>query len=646
MKKPVPSLPPSRIYRKNSKLRSLFHLWPSKHCKQTPKSCCLSGSIKWSGNAREKMIRMRKLFFAFSFLIILCLVIYASKNFTRTSSVDAYDTQVIIHLVENKTAKPAKKAIVSSIPIAAPIVDISRIQKTSIIRGQSKVRNYSALKSPIRNTISAVLPRNTDVRPLIANPEKYALSTARLRVRIELFGVNSLTGFISKSSGLNSLPPLNIKKKQILLLTYWRSGSTFVGDILNHYPGTFYHFEPLHSVSGSDVINKTMEDKAVKFMSDLFSCSYTPENDYYLKWVKQEDNQFLFQHNTRLWTSCRIKPKLCFDAKFVSAMCSEFPFQVMKVTRISLKPIMQLLDQYPELKIIYLVRDPRGILSSRLKLDWCRDTRSCIDPEIVCSAMREDIATMKLINEKYPNRILLLRYEDVSLFPEEKRNEAVGGPYSTKRNSKVAAFAWRSKVNFSDVVTIQSTCSDIITGLGYDDLTGYVSKSSGLDFLPPLNKKKKQIMILAYWRSGSTFFGEILNHHPRTFYHYKPLHPVVGHSLVNKTMEDIAVKLLSDLLNCSYPLIKVTRLTLESTMQLLDQYPELKIIFLIRDPRGIMSSRMKLDWCRASRSCIDPEILCSSMRQSIASMKVMNIRYPNRILLVRYEDVALYPEEK
>ena len=36
------------------------------------------------------------------------------------------------------------------------------------------------------------------------------------------------------------------KAKNILLATSWRSGSTFLGDLLNHYPGTFYSFEPLH----------------------------------------------------------------------------------------------------------------------------------------------------------------------------------------------------------------------------------------------------------------------------------------------------------------------------------------------------------------------------------------------------------------
>ena len=37
--------------------------------------------------------------------------------------------------------------------------------------------------------------------------------------------------------------------RQILVATSWRSGSTFLGDLLNHYPGVFYHFEPLHYYS-------------------------------------------------------------------------------------------------------------------------------------------------------------------------------------------------------------------------------------------------------------------------------------------------------------------------------------------------------------------------------------------------------------
>jgi hypothetical protein len=37
--------------------------------------------------------------------------------------------------------------------------------------------------------------------------------------------------------------------RNVLVATTWRSGSTFLGDLLNHYPGTFYSFEPIHYLS-------------------------------------------------------------------------------------------------------------------------------------------------------------------------------------------------------------------------------------------------------------------------------------------------------------------------------------------------------------------------------------------------------------
>ena len=37
--------------------------------------------------------------------------------------------------------------------------------------------------------------------------------------------------------------------RNILIMTSWRFGSTFLGDLLNHYPGVFYSFEPLHYLS-------------------------------------------------------------------------------------------------------------------------------------------------------------------------------------------------------------------------------------------------------------------------------------------------------------------------------------------------------------------------------------------------------------
>ena len=37
--------------------------------------------------------------------------------------------------------------------------------------------------------------------------------------------------------------------RNLLVATSWRSGSSFLGELLNQLPGTFYYFEPLHYYS-------------------------------------------------------------------------------------------------------------------------------------------------------------------------------------------------------------------------------------------------------------------------------------------------------------------------------------------------------------------------------------------------------------
>ena len=53
--------------------------------------------------------------------------------------------------------------------------------------------------------------------------------------------------------------------RQILIATTWRSGSTFLGQLLNHYPGTFYSFEPLMSTDGE-------ERQELHLLDSLFKC--------------------------------------------------------------------------------------------------------------------------------------------------------------------------------------------------------------------------------------------------------------------------------------------------------------------------------------------------------------------------------------
>jgi hypothetical protein len=47
----------------------------------------------------------------------------------------------------------------------------------------------------------------------------------------------------------NSVNHVEMQTKYILIVSTWRSGSTFFGDLLTQYPGTYYSYEPLQYLS-------------------------------------------------------------------------------------------------------------------------------------------------------------------------------------------------------------------------------------------------------------------------------------------------------------------------------------------------------------------------------------------------------------
>ena len=211
--------------------------------------------------------------------------------------------------------------------------------------------------------------------------------------------------------------------RQILLLTTWRSGSTFTGDLLNQYPGTFYYFEPLHYYANRREQDVIQSEET--FLKSLFQCSFNRDNFGYLQHVAQWANSFLFKnHNFRLWNSCKnVLPlnTMCFLPEFLSFSCKLHPIKLIKTVRIRLGSLTSLFsDPKMNLKVILLVRDPRGVFNSRSSefvSAWCRG-EECASPTKTCRDLRDDLVAAKLLEKHHPGRVTVIRYEDLSLEPE------------------------------------------------------------------------------------------------------------------------------------------------------------------------------------------------------------------------------------
>eukprot|EP00092_Neocalanus_flemingeri_P003538 GFUD01003795.1.p1 GENE.GFUD01003795.1~~GFUD01003795.1.p1 ORF type:complete len:511 (+),score=108.02 GFUD01003795.1:67-1599(+) len=315
-------------------------------------------------------------------------------------------------------------------------------------------------------------------------------------------------GIVGNYSVGDIIPPEVARKT--LILTTWRSGSTFLGDLLNHYPGTFYYFEPLHYFDKTK--KKSKSQNQTSFLKSLYSCQFGQKNIGYLQHVAKHNNTFLFQnHNFRLWNSCRnILPQstMCFMPEFLNHVCPMYPIKLIKTVRLRLHSVEELLkDLSLDLKVIFLVRDPRGVYNSRSSgpvSAWCSGDQ-CANPVTGCKDLSSDIKSAFNLERKYPGTVSLVRYEDLSMEPEvearkimnflnlpwtgamasfiashtskeklkkvrnkkTKKVESKYDPYGTSRNSTATAFAWREKLPFVRIDAIQSACSDPMDLLGY-----------------------------------------------------------------------------------------------------------------------------------------------------------------------------------
>ncbi|XP_068082897.1 carbohydrate sulfotransferase 5-like [Anabrus simplex] len=284
------------------------------------------------------------------------------------------------------------------------------------------------------------------------------------------------------------VPELGGQPVRNIIFATWRSGSTFLADVLNSHPANYYHYEPLLDYDIVQIRGEPLASGALRKLKALLNCNYTGL-DHYLEYGKE--HVWLFFFNTRLWDQCLQHPHLCWLPEFLGPFCRLFPFQSMKVVRLRLRLAEELLDD-PTLnvRVLLLVRDPRGTLQSRKHRDWCPGNPDCMEPARLCADLVSDYGAAVHLSAKYPQRFRVVRYEDLSVEPylgvrdlfqffgldfhpsvqqflDTHTKVDVGGVSSTYRNSKSAPFHWRQDLSHLEVRSIQRSCHTAMDHWGY-----------------------------------------------------------------------------------------------------------------------------------------------------------------------------------
>ena len=238
------------------------------------------------------------------------------------------------------------------------------------------------------------------------------------------------------------------------------------------------------------------QEQALKLIINIFQCNFDDEEmKSYLRHVKEQWNLAL--HSPYMVENCHVKPR-CLDDKYLHLnLCLNSSINLIKSVRVRSGIINHLFEMFSNLIIILLVRDPRAVLNSRLRANWCGKKPHCIDTSYCKDLLADTEMALKLV-QTYPGRIKIVRFEDLVLnrtsiltqtleaigfnvtleriqnfFNELEsssdflENEEHQGSLYYLRKPQTVATKWLQQLSEEEVRHIEKQCQESMNSLGY-----------------------------------------------------------------------------------------------------------------------------------------------------------------------------------
>uniref|UniRef100_A0A2C9KX91 Uncharacterized protein n=1 Tax=Biomphalaria glabrata TaxID=6526 RepID=A0A2C9KX91_BIOGL len=222
--------------------------------------------------------------------------------------------------------------------------------------------------------------------------------------------------------------------RQVILLTYGRSGSSLTTDIIQHEKQVYTYFEPLHNLAKSYVGKQEKYMKTYKkylpltslpdyltqaenIVRKLMTCDY-----HQLPPVASKNPHMRFYDSAPMFHCMRRSTTPQGEAKCLQQgqkTCLKKLIHFLKIIRLTTESVGHLMSNYPCLQMIYLVRDPRGTFMSKKRAFVNISVDHKFEGKKFCQRVDKDIDHALKLLKAHPDRVCIARYEDIAERPEE-----------------------------------------------------------------------------------------------------------------------------------------------------------------------------------------------------------------------------------
>ncbi|BFZ05997.1 hypothetical protein BsWGS_09037 [Bradybaena similaris] len=284
-------------------------------------------------------------------------------------------------------------------------------------------------------------------------------------------------------------------KKQILLVTYGRSGSTFTSALIKQQEGVFFVYEPLYALNTS-VSRPNNEKGSMAIVKAFLNCDFTAQYAFVLLNRNHINNSTASKWFRCMQSSVNDTAMFCFLK--MQAECRSKQVTLIKTIRFQVKWAESLLAGNPHFKLLFLVRDPRPTLFSQARVfgNFNKNTQMYTTAQQHCSRLALDLQDAERLHKLYPGQVKGIRYEhgatdtlsyakdiynflglsfDNALVSYIKNitaahldNPKVNRTYGVFRhNSTQTMNNWRFKASFNSVQEVDKACAHLYSKLGY-----------------------------------------------------------------------------------------------------------------------------------------------------------------------------------